>query len=57
MTNNPEDKIQRWRNRIEECHVEARSQTPAGREALLSIIGSYERLISIWERAKQKQSD
>jgi hypothetical protein len=50
MSESSADKTMRWRRRIEECRAEAKSQLPEGREAIASIIESYERLIALVER-------
>jgi hypothetical protein len=39
------EKIRRWRLRIEECRIEAESLGPEGRHTMQSVIESYERLI------------
>jgi hypothetical protein len=56
MSDSVDNKIQRWRHRIDECRAEANSHhTPEGREALQSIMDSYERLIDLVQRKAQKQ--
>jgi hypothetical protein len=45
-----EEKIRRWRLRIEECRLEAESLGLDGRITMQSVIESYERLIALAER-------
>jgi hypothetical protein len=47
MTDSPEAKIERWRQLIAECRDQAASMSPAGRDALQTIITSYEHLIDM----------
>jgi hypothetical protein len=55
MSDSRDARIQRWRSQIDECRAEAKSQTSDGREALHSIILSYEQLIELVERQVDKR--
>jgi hypothetical protein len=47
MSQESEAKIRQWRRQIDECRREAKGQPPDGREALHSMIRSYEALIAL----------
>jgi hypothetical protein len=47
MSDISDEKVRRWRLRIEECRLEAESLDPAGRHTMQSVIESYERLIAM----------
>jgi hypothetical protein len=47
MSDISNEKIRRWRLRIEECRIEAESLGPDGQRALRTVIESYERLIGM----------
>jgi hypothetical protein len=47
MSGNSDEKIRRWRLRIEECRLEAESLGPEGWQTMQSVIESYERLIAM----------
>jgi hypothetical protein len=47
MSDIGDEKIRRWRMRIEECRREAESLGPDGRRAIQAVIKSYERLIGM----------
>ena len=47
MSDISDEKIRRWRLRIEECRIEAESLGPDGQRALQTVIESYERLIGM----------
>jgi hypothetical protein len=47
MSDNSDEKVRRWRLRIEECRLEAESLGPEGRQTMQSVIESYERLIAM----------
>ena len=47
MSDISDDKIRRWRLRIEECRIEAESLGPEGRHTMQTVIESYERLIDM----------
>ena len=50
-----EAKIDRWRRCISDCRSEASAMSPEGRQAMQSVIDSYERLIAMVQRQdKQK---
>ena len=42
-----EERIRRWRLRIEECRLEAEALGPEGQRTMQSVIESYERLIAL----------
>jgi hypothetical protein len=44
-----EEKIRRWRVRVEECRLEAENLGPEGRMTMQAVIESYERLIALVE--------
>jgi hypothetical protein len=56
MSDTSDDKIRRWRLRIEECHIEAETLDHDGRQAMQSVIDSYERLIALVESLEQRKS-
>jgi hypothetical protein len=45
MSDSGEERIRRWRLRIEERRIEAEALGPEGRQTMQSVIESYERLI------------
>jgi hypothetical protein len=47
MSDSSEERIRRWRLRIEECRIEAEALGPEGRQTMQSVIESYERLIAM----------
>ena len=47
MSDIGEEKIRRWRQRIEECRIEAESLGPEGQLTMQTVIKSYERLIAM----------
>jgi hypothetical protein len=47
MSDISDEKIRRWRLRIEECRLEAESLGPDGRRTMQSVIESYEWLIAM----------
>jgi hypothetical protein len=47
MSDIGDEKIRRWRLRIEECRIEAESLGPEGRHTMQTVIESYERLIAM----------
>jgi hypothetical protein len=47
MSDNSEERIRRWRVRIEECRLESESLGPEGRQTMQTVIESYERLIAM----------
>jgi|HubBroStandDraft_3_1064219.scaffolds.fasta_scaffold1000671_1 hypothetical protein len=57
MAESTEARIQRWRDRIEECRREGESLNPKARKSLQIVIGSYERLIAMAERSELDKED
>jgi hypothetical protein len=55
MSDISEDKIRRWRFRVEECRIEAESLGHDGRQAMQSVIDSYERLIAMVESLEKRR--
>jgi hypothetical protein len=49
MSDISDEKIRRWRLRIEECRIEAESLGPEGQHTMQTVIDSYERLIGMVE--------
>jgi hypothetical protein len=47
MSDISDEKIRRWRLRIEECRIEAESLGLKGRQTMQTVIESYERLIAM----------
>jgi hypothetical protein len=47
MSDISDEKIRRWRLRIEECRLEAESLGLGGRQTMQLVLGSYERLIGM----------
>jgi hypothetical protein len=47
MSDISDEKIRRWRLRIEECRIEAESLGPEGQHTMQTVIESYERLIGM----------
>jgi hypothetical protein len=52
MAESTQARIQRWRDRIDEYRRTRESLSPAVRSSVHIIIGSYERLIAMAERAE-----
>jgi hypothetical protein len=57
MSDSSEERIRRWRLRIEECRIEAEALGPEGRQTMLSVIESYERLIVFVEGLAKPKTD
>jgi hypothetical protein len=55
MSNISDEKIRRWRLRIEECRLEAESLGPDGRHTMQTVIESYERLIAMVQGLNQPE--
>ena len=47
MSDISDEKVRRWRLRIEECRLKAESLGPDGRRMMQSVVESYERLIAM----------
>jgi hypothetical protein len=47
MSDTRDEKIRRWRLRIEECRLEAESLDLEARRTMQSVIESYERMITM----------
>jgi hypothetical protein len=47
MSGISDEKIRRWRLRIEECRIEAESFGPEGQHTMQTVIDSYERMIAM----------
>jgi hypothetical protein len=55
MSDISDERIERWRQRIEECRAEAETLGPEGKQALQTVIESYERLIVMLGGVVKKQ--
>jgi hypothetical protein len=55
MSDTSEDRIRRWRLRIEECRIEAEMLGLEGRQTMQSVIDSYERLIAMVESVEKRK--
>ena len=55
MSDISEEKIRRWRLRIEECRIEAEMLGLEGRQTMQSVIDSYERLIAMVESVEKRK--
>jgi hypothetical protein len=54
----PQDKIERWRRLVDEHRAEMESLvTEEARKTLQSVVNSYERLIAIVQRTRDRQRD
>ena len=57
MSDSGEERIRRWRLRIEECRREGESLGPEGRQTMQTVIDSYERLIAMVQGLDKPKSE
>jgi hypothetical protein len=57
MSDISDEKIRRWRLRIEECRVEAESLGPEEQRTMQTVIDSYARLIRMVEGLEKPKTE
>jgi hypothetical protein len=57
MSDISNEKVRRWRLRIEECRLEAEALGLEGRIAMQTVIESYERLIGMLESLSKQNPE